>query len=78
MGEPWVYENRRLDIIPDRPVCEACGDDHFSVVVYDREHPEYYPLGSEMACEGCGARYGRWSNRRLHGQEAEKRYGYDN
>jgi hypothetical protein len=71
-----VWENRALDDWWTEAECERCGDDHFSTVVYAREHPEHDAGGSERICEGCGARYGRWSHRRLHAQEAEARYGH--
>jgi hypothetical protein len=74
-AEPWCWEPREIEW--DAPACEVCGDDHFSTVIYDREHPEYDRLGNERICEGCGARYGRWSHRQLHGQEAERRYGHN-
>lgn len=70
-----MWENRALDDWWE-PECERCGDTHFQTVVYDRAHPEYHPGGSERICEGCGARFGRWSQGRLHGQEAEPRYGH--
>jgi hypothetical protein len=71
---PWY--SSPVEVEWDAPACERCGDDHFSTLVYAKEHPEYFPTGSERICESCGARYGRWSHKLLSGQEAEKRYGH--
>jgi len=75
VSEAWAYDPREVEWI--RPECEVCGGERFDTVTYDRAHPEFHRGGSEFQCENCSARYGRWSHRQLHGQECEKRYGFN-
>ncbi len=58
--------------------CKKCGSKNILMV-------EYYGVGfpsevnydgiSEIRCEGCKARFGRWSGLELKDNEMERRYG---
>lgn len=45
------------------------------MVEYDGMHPEHYDGISEIDCNDCGARIGRWSGKELAEGEVEKRGG---
>lgn len=45
------------------------------MVEYDMMHPEYYDGISEILCDDCHARFGRWAGKELAEGEYEKRYG---
>lgn len=42
------------------------------MVEYDGMHPDHYDGVSEINCNKCGARFGRWSGRELAEGEFEK------
>lgn len=56
--------------------CPDCGGEMIAVE-YGYGHPHRYDGVSEYACttRGCGARFGRWSGKRLADGESEPRYG---
>lgn len=55
--------------------CKKCGSKNIIMVEYDMMHPEYYDGVSEISCNDCGARFGRWSGKELEDGEFEKRGG---
>lgn len=55
--------------------CKKCGSKNVIMVEYDMMHPEYYDGVSEIACQDCGARFGRWSGKELADGEVEKKGG---
>lgn len=54
--------------------CKKCGSENIIMVEYDMMHPEYYDGVSEIACNDCSARFGRWSGKELKDGEFEKRW----
>ena len=59
----------------EKEKCKKCGSENTVMVEYDMIHPEHYDGISEIACQSCGARFGRWSGRELVGEDFEKRGG---
>jgi DNA-directed RNA polymerase subunit RPC12/RpoP len=55
--------------------CKKCGSTNIIMVEYDWKNPEHYDGISEIDCNDCGARIGRWSGKELAEGEFEKRYG---
>ena len=55
--------------------CKKCESKNIIMVEYDGMHPDHYDGVSEIACQDCGARFGRWSGKELANGEFEKRYG---
>jgi len=45
------------------------------MVEYAYGEPEHYDGVSEIVCNTCKARFGRWSGKELAEGEVEKRYG---
>jgi DNA-directed RNA polymerase subunit RPC12/RpoP len=54
--------------------CQKCGSENIIMIEY-RMTTEDYDGVSEIKCQDCGARYGRWSLRELGGGELEPIYG---
>ena len=50
--------------------CRKCGSKKILLVEYPGDHPDHYDGISEIKCEKCGARIGRWSKRELKDGEA--------
>ena len=46
-------------------VCQKCGSDYVALVEYNHYHPAHCDDISEIRCNECGARFGRWSGREL-------------
>jgi len=58
--------------------CANCGNTKNLIMVeYAYDHPERYDGVSEIHCESCGARTGRWSGKILKENECEPRYGVE-
>ena len=55
--------------------CKKCGSKNIIMVEYDYANPEYYDGASEIDCQDCGARFGRWSSRKLSEGEFERKFG---
>ena len=55
--------------------CKKCGSNNIMMVEYSWDSPEHYDGVSEINCQACGARFGRWSGRELTEGELEKRFG---
>lgn len=55
--------------------CPNCKSGDVAMVEYSWDHPDHYDGVSEIYCQACGARYGRWSGRKLEDGESEGRYG---
>lgn len=55
--------------------CKECGGKEFCGIEYAYPHPESYDGISEWRCIKCGARFGRWTGKKLKGDEHENRYG---
>lgn len=53
-------------------VCKKCGSKNIMMVEYTHDSPEHYDGVSEIACNECGVRFGRWSGKELAEGEAEK------
>jgi len=59
----------------EKEKCKKCGSENITMVEYDPMHPEHYDGVSEIVCNDCGARFGRWSGKELAEGEVEKRGG---
>lgn len=59
----------------DENKCRKCGSENIVMVEYDGMHPDHYDGTSEIMCNACGARIGRWSEKELVDGETEKRWG---
>jgi len=60
--------------------CKKCGSKNLMMVEYgytgDPEKDKYmYDGVSELRCMDCKARFGRWTDKELKGEEREPRYG---
>lgn len=62
--------------------CQSCDSPNVVHVQYGRiqgnfdgAHVCHYDGVSEIECKACGARYGRWSGRKLGADEHEPPYG---
>jgi hypothetical protein len=55
--------------------CRQCKSNNIVLVEYAWDHPEHYDGISEIFCQNCGARFGRWTGKKLKDDEYEKRYG---
>ena len=62
----------------DDKTCRKCGSENIVMVEYDLMQPEHYDGISEIDCQKCDARFGRWSGKELAEGEVEKRYGSPN
>jgi|GEM_PF-2345445 len=65
----------RKHVSPDMSKCRKCKSDNILLVEYGPDDPEHYDGISEIQCQDCGARIGRWSHKELKEGECEKRYG---
>lgn len=52
--------------------CKKCGSENIIMVEYDGMHPDHYDGISEIDCNDCKARFGRWSGKELVDGEFEK------
>lgn len=52
--------------------CQKCGSKNIVLVEYGWDNPNHYDGTSEIACQDCGARYGRWSGRELKGDHDQE------
>ncbi len=59
----------------ERETCKKCSSQNVIMVEYAWDSPEHYDGISEIDCQDCGARFGRWSGKELVEGEIEKRYG---
>ena len=55
--------------------CKKCGSSKIVMVEYSIDNPEYYDGASEIECQDCGARFGRWSGKQLGAGEVERKFG---
>jgi hypothetical protein len=55
--------------------CKKCGSENIVMVEYSHDSPEHYDGVSEIMCNDCKARFGRWSGKELTEGEVEKRFG---
>ena len=55
--------------------CSKCNSENIAMVQY-RGTPEDWDGWSEIQCQDCKARIGRWSNKELGDGELESRYAY--
>lgn len=56
----------------DKETCQKCNSENIVMVEYEPGHPERYYGISEIACQDCGTRIGRWSGKELAEGECEK------
>lgn len=54
--------------------CKKCGSGNIVMVEYSWDNPEHYDGISEIDCQDCGVRFGRWSGKELKEGEVEKRF----
>ena len=59
----------------EKEKCKACGSENIIMIEYSWDNPEYYDGISEIKCNDCGKRFGRWSGKELKEGEVEKRFG---
>ncbi|MFA6392894.1 MAG: hypothetical protein WCW54_02330 [Candidatus Paceibacterota bacterium] len=59
----------------EKEKCKKCGSENIIMVEYDGMHPDHYDGISEIDCQDCKARFGRWSGKELSLDETEKIYG---
>ena len=55
--------------------CDKCGAKDWICVQYAYPHPDRYDGVSEIRCQQCGTRYGRWTDRILEIGESEPPFG---
>ena len=55
--------------------CKKCGSQNIILVEYAYGHPNRYDGISEIFCNDCKARTGRWTGNELKDGEFEPRYG---
>jgi hypothetical protein len=55
--------------------CKKCSSSNIIMLEYAPRHPDRYDGISEIICNDCRARFGRWSGRELIGGETEPRFG---
>ncbi len=55
--------------------CKKCGSENIIMVEYAPGHPDRYDGISEIVCNDCKARFGRWSEKELKEGESEPRFG---
>ena len=58
-----------------RTKCKKCGSKNIIGLEYGYPSPEAYDGISEIDCEDCGARFGRWTGKELKEGEIEPRFG---
>ena len=59
----------------EKEKCQKCGSENIVMLEYSWDSPEHYDGISEIVCKNCGARFGRWSGKKLAEGEIEKRFG---
>jgi len=57
--------------------CKKCESKNIILVEYPWDSPDHYDGVSEIKCNDCGARFGRWSGKELSEGEIEKRFVKD-
>lgn len=55
--------------------CKKCGSSNIVMLEYAPGHPDRYDGISEIVCNDCKARFGRWSGKELAEGETEPRFG---
>lgn len=55
--------------------CKKCGSENVIMVEYNGMHPDHFDGVSEINCQDCGVRTGRWSGNELKVGEFEPKYG---
>lgn len=58
----------------EKEKCKKCGSTDVVMIEYDYHSPEWYDGVSEINCNNCGARFGRWSGKELAEGEIEKKF----
>jgi len=51
--------------------CLRCGSTSIRKIQYSPDHPGHFEEWSELDCNDCGYREGRWSKRELKGNDYE-------
>ena len=59
----------------EKEKCKKCGSESIVLVEYGRMDPDYYDGVSEIMCDDCGVRIGRWSGKELQTGENEPKFG---
>lgn len=59
--------------------CKFCESENIILIQYglvaDEENPEHHDGWSEVMCQDCNRRVGRWTDEELHDGEVESRFG---
>lgn len=55
--------------------CKKCGSENIIMVEYDLMHPDHYDGVSEIVCQDCSVRIGRWTGNELEKGKTEPRHG---
>lgn len=55
--------------------CKKCGSENIVAIEYSWDSPEHYDGVSEIQCNDCHVRFGRWTGKELAEGEWEKRGG---
>ena len=55
--------------------CKKCNSSNIVMVEYAPGHPDRYDGVSEIFCNDCKARFGRWSGKELMEGEVEPKFG---
>ncbi len=55
--------------------CPNCGNDNILLIEYYEMHPEHYDGISEISCNDCKKRYGRWTKEEIPEGFCESMYG---
>ncbi|MDD4860465.1 MAG: hypothetical protein PHR56_09755 [Dehalococcoidales bacterium] len=59
----------------EKEKCKKCGSENIIMIEYAYSHPEHYDGISEIQCNDCHTRFGRWTGKELKEGESEKRFG---
>ena len=55
--------------------CPLCSGEDITLVEYGYPSPNAYDGISEVRCNDCNKRFGKWSGKELTGDEEETRFG---
>jgi hypothetical protein len=59
----------------EKEICKKCKSENIFGLEYAPGHPDRYDGISEIVCNDCKVRFGRWSGKELKAGESEPRFG---
>lgn len=60
----------------EKNTCPDCGSKKIVMIEYPYDNPNYYDGVSEISCQDCKTRHGRWSGRFLKDGDYEGKWGF--